>query len=107
VCLSDGGHFDNMGLYELVRRRCKYIILSDAEGDENAICEGLANAIRRCRIDFGVEIKIGTEPITDKDKKYRLQSEAHRRRHNLVSGRQFSLRKDPLYQNDINQEYAH
>jgi hypothetical protein len=68
VCLSDGGHFDNMGLYELIRRRCKYIILSDAEGDENAVCEGLANAIRRCRIDFGVEISIGTEPITDKDK---------------------------------------
>lgn len=68
VCLSDGGHFDNMGLYELVRRRCKYILLSDAEGDEDAICEGLANAIRRCRIDFGVEIRIGTEPITEKDK---------------------------------------
>lgn len=57
VCLSDGGHFDNMGIYELIRRRCRYIILSDGEQDEALVCEGLANAIRRCRIDFGVEIR--------------------------------------------------
>jgi hypothetical protein len=56
VCLSDGGHFDNMGLYELIRRRCNYIILGDGEQDQEVACEGLANAIRRCRIDFGVEI---------------------------------------------------
>ncbi len=57
VCLSDGGHFDNMGLYELIRRRCKYIVLCDGEQDECFSCEGLANAVRRCRIDFGVEIE--------------------------------------------------
>src|ERR1019366_6022241 len=34
VNLSDGGHFDNLGLYELVRRRCRYIIVCDAEQDE-------------------------------------------------------------------------
>jgi len=67
VCLSDGGHFDNMGIYELVRRRCRYILLCDAEEDEDAICEGLANAIRRCRIDFGVQITINIELITKKD----------------------------------------
>jgi len=69
VCLSDGGHFDNMGLYELVRRGCKNIILGDGEEDPKAICEGLANAVRRCRIDFGAEIDIDTSPITDKDEK--------------------------------------
>jgi hypothetical protein len=68
VCLSDGGHFDNMGIYELVRRRCSYILLADAEEDAKSSCEGLANAIRRCRIDFGVEIIIDTANITDKDK---------------------------------------
>lgn len=66
VCLSDGGHFDNMGLYELIRRRCRIIILGDAESDDHSTCEGLANAIRRCRIDFGVEIIINVKPITDK-----------------------------------------
>ncbi|TCD12127.1 hypothetical protein EZ449_03670 [Pedobacter frigidisoli] len=68
VCLSDGGHFDNMGIYELVRRRCSYILLCDAEEDVQATCEGLANAIRRCRIDFGVEIKINLTKIIEKNK---------------------------------------
>ncbi|MEO9003476.1 MAG: hypothetical protein ABI288_02015, partial [Ginsengibacter sp.] len=64
VALSDGGHFDNMGLYEMVRRRCPYIILCDAEQDGEFTCEGLASAIRRCRIDFGAEITIDISKIT-------------------------------------------
>jgi len=67
VCLSDGGHFDNMGIYELVRRKCSYILLCDAEQDELSTCEGLANAIRRCRIDFGVEIELNLSAILDRD----------------------------------------
>jgi hypothetical protein len=58
VYLSDGGHFDNMGLYELVRRRCYRIVICDSEQDENYFFEGIANAIRKCRIDFGVEITL-------------------------------------------------
>ena len=76
VCLSDGGHFDNMGLYELVRRRCSLIILGDAEEDADALCEGLANSVRRCRIDFGVEIEIDVTTITNKDAKTQL-SQTH------------------------------
>jgi hypothetical protein len=76
VCLSDGGHFDNMGLYELVRRRCSLIMLSDAEEDVESLCEGLANSVRRCRIDFGVEIDIDVSRITDKDPATKL-SETH------------------------------
>ncbi|MBC6992330.1 patatin-like phospholipase family protein [Hymenobacter sp. BT491] len=74
VNLSDGGHFDNMGLYELVRRRCRYIILGDGEEDHGFTCEGLANAIRRCRIDFGVEISINVRPITNRNS---LLSDSH------------------------------
>ncbi len=70
VNLSDGGHFDNMGLYELVRRRCRYIILGDGEEDRLFTCEGLANAIRRCRVDFGVEITIDVTPITNRQAGY-------------------------------------
>ncbi len=69
VCLSDGGHFDNMGLYELIRRRVTFIVLGDGEQDSNFACEGLANAIRRCRIDFGVEIVIDVAAITERDDK--------------------------------------
>ena len=49
VNLSDGGHFDNMGIYELVRRRCKFIVLCDAEQDGNYKFGGLGMAIRKCR----------------------------------------------------------
>lgn len=58
VYLSDGGHFENLGVYELVRRRCRFIIASDAEQDCLYRFEGLGNAIRKCRTDLGVEIDI-------------------------------------------------
>ena len=58
VYLSDGGHFDNMGLYELVRRRCRYIVICDAEDDHDFTFGGIGMAIRKCRIDFGAEISL-------------------------------------------------
>lgn len=58
VYLSDGGHFDNMGLYELVRRRCRFIIVCDGEEDHAYTFGGIGSAIRQCRADFGVEIDI-------------------------------------------------
>ena len=61
--LSDGGHFENLGLYELVRRRCHYIVAIDGEEDTDYQFEGLGGAIRKCREDFGVEIEIDPKPI--------------------------------------------
>jgi hypothetical protein len=58
VYLSDGGHFDNMGLYELVRRRCRYIVICDSEADGDLTFEGIGMAVRKCRIDFGAEIAL-------------------------------------------------
>ncbi len=63
VNLSDGGHFENLGLYELVRRRCRYIVIGDGEQDGDLTFESLGGAIRKCRADFGVEIDIDVEPI--------------------------------------------
>ena len=63
VNLSDGGHFENMGLYELVRRRCRTIIICDAEEDPNHVFEGLGMAIRKCRIDFGAEISLDLDKL--------------------------------------------
>ena len=63
VNVSDGGHFENLGLYELVRRRCRYIIVCDSEADPDLAFEGLGGAIRKCRADFGVEITLDPEPI--------------------------------------------
>jgi len=61
--LTDGGHFDNMGLYELVRRRCRYIVICDAEADGELTFEGIGMAIRKCRIDFGAEISLDLRPL--------------------------------------------
>src|SRR4029077_1785920 len=58
VNLSDGGHYDNLGLYELVRRRCRYIIIGDGEQDGDLTFGSLGAAIRKVRADFGVEISI-------------------------------------------------
>lgn len=58
VYLSDGGHFDNLGLYEMVRRRCRYIVVSDASCDAKCNFEDLANAVRKVRIDLGIPIEI-------------------------------------------------
>ena len=63
VNLSDGGHFENMGLYELVRRRCKYIIVCDAEADQEMTFEGMGGAITKCRADFGAEIDLDLRPL--------------------------------------------
>ncbi len=62
--LSDGGHFDNVGLYELVRRHCRYIIVSDASADPEVAFDDFGNAIRRVREDFGVEIEIDVAPLS-------------------------------------------
>jgi hypothetical protein len=61
--LSDGAHFDNLGLYELVRRHCRYILISDCGADPEVAFDDLGNAIRRVREDFGVEITIDTTPL--------------------------------------------
>ena len=57
VYVSDGGHFENLGLYELVRRRCRVIVLCDASEDAHYQYDDLSNAIQRCRVDFGVNIR--------------------------------------------------
>lgn len=63
VCLSDGGQFENMGLYELVRRRCSFIVVCDAEADATYSFEGMGGAIAKCRLDFGAEIHLDLNKI--------------------------------------------
>jgi hypothetical protein len=56
VYLSDGGHFENLGLYEMVLRRCRIIVVSDAGCDPNYWFEDLGNAVAKIRVDFGIPI---------------------------------------------------
>ena len=58
VYLSDGGHFENLGLYEMVLRRCKVIVVSDATTDSNYNYDSLGMAIRKVRIDLGIPIEM-------------------------------------------------
>lgn len=59
VMLSDGGHFENLGLYEMVLRRCKTIVVVDGGQDEKGQFEDLGNAVRKIRIDLGIPINFG------------------------------------------------
>jgi hypothetical protein len=63
VYLSDGGHFDNLGVYELVRRRCRLIISVDAGADPDHVCGDLASVVEKCRVDFRTEIKIDVSHV--------------------------------------------
>ncbi|MCH7805945.1 MAG: hypothetical protein IH995_02210 [Proteobacteria bacterium] len=72
--LSDGGHFDNTGLYELVRRGVRTIVLCDGSADPDYTFDDLGNVIERVRVDFGVQIyfpiekpKKGTAKNIEKD----------------------------------------
>jgi hypothetical protein len=55
--LSDGGHYENLGGYELIRRRLPLIIICDNEQDRSYTFDGLANLVRKARSDFGARIE--------------------------------------------------
>lgn len=68
--VSDGGHIENLGFYELLRRRCRYIVAIDGEADPDHTFGGLLTAIQMAKIDLGVRIepdltdlRQGTEPF--------------------------------------------
>ncbi|MDC8759778.1 peptidoglycan-binding protein [Janthinobacterium fluminis] len=63
IYLSDGGHFENLGIYELVRRRCRLIVAVDASADGVLDFEDLGNAIRKCGTDLHIEININVGKI--------------------------------------------
>jgi len=65
VQLSDGGHFENLGIYELVRRKANIIIACDGAADPNYEFTDLSNALEKIRADFGVLINIPTNQLED------------------------------------------
>jgi hypothetical protein len=54
--LSDGGHFENMGGYELIRRQLPVIVIVDAEADPDYTFQGLSDLVRKARLDFNAEV---------------------------------------------------
>jgi len=60
VHLSDGGQFEQLGLHEILRRRCTLIVVIDAGPDKAYVCSALGNAISQARIHLGVDISFRT-----------------------------------------------
>lgn len=58
--LSDGGHFENLAIYEMIRRRVPRIVAIDAGGDECFQFADLTNLIRRARLDFQCDLTIAS-----------------------------------------------
>ena len=63
VYLSDGGHFENLGVYEMVLRRCHKIVVIDGSQDEKYTFEDLGNAVQKARVDLGVSISFQKMPM--------------------------------------------
>ena len=57
INVSDGGHIENLGVYELLRRRCKFVIAIDGEADPNRSFNGLLKLTQLAKIDLGVTIE--------------------------------------------------
>jgi Patatin-like phospholipase len=68
VYLSDGGHFEDLGIYEMVRRRCRFIVVCDGAEDRGRAYEDLGNAVRKIWIDLGVRISFEACPLLQADK---------------------------------------
>lgn len=58
VLCTDGGHYENLGLVELLRHRCRLIFCVDATGDTPPLARTLAQAIAIAREELGVSIEL-------------------------------------------------
>ena len=94
VYLSDGGHFENFGLYEMVRRRCQLIIICDGAQDRDRKFEDLGNAVRKIWIDLGVRVELRGFAAAAGDRRDRARRAAlFRPRHHRVCERRRRQRR--------------
>jgi hypothetical protein len=63
VLLTDGGHIENLGIYELLKRGCQLIIAIDAEADPSMSFASFVKMERYARIDLGIRISLPWEKI--------------------------------------------
>jgi len=66
--VSDGGHIENLGVYELLRRRCKYIVAIDGEQDAKMTFKALTTLQRLAFIDFGVHLDLDLDDLRLNDR---------------------------------------
>lgn len=61
--VSDGGHYENLGLVELLRRRCRIIYCFDASGDQEDTFYTMGQAVALARTELDIEIFIRPEAM--------------------------------------------
>jgi hypothetical protein len=61
--LSDGGHIENLGAYELLRRRCRFVIVIDGEHDPKMTFNAITNLQRLAAIDLRARIDIDLDDL--------------------------------------------
>jgi hypothetical protein len=64
VNISDGGQIENLGVYELLRRKCRLIVALDGGADPEFEFSDLKNLVIRARNELGISITFrpGHEP---------------------------------------------
>ncbi len=59
--MTDGGHFENTGVYELIRRRLSLIIMTDGGADPDYHFQDIGNLIEKVRVDFSARVTFREE----------------------------------------------
>lgn len=72
IYLTDGGHIENLGIYELLKRGCHLIVVVDAEADAQYNFPSFLRLARYARIDFGVRIDLPWERIAETSRRVDL-----------------------------------
>lgn len=55
--LSDGGHFDNTGIYALLKRRLDVVVAVDCGADPQYLFEDVESLVRKAKIDYDAKIE--------------------------------------------------
>lgn len=66
IYLTDGGHIENLGVYELLRRGCRLVVAIDAEADPDLRFPSLMALQRYARLDLGVRIELPWQKIRER-----------------------------------------
>ena len=63
--ISDGGHIENLAIYELLRRRCKLILAVDAGADPKFTFGEFENLTIRAKNELGLDIRFSKNQLED------------------------------------------
>jgi hypothetical protein len=83
VFLTDGGHIENLGIYELLKRRCALILAIDGEADPEMTSSSLVQLERFARIDLGTQLVLNWEPIGSRSRAARRKLSIARSMRNM------------------------